>query len=307
MHMIGLTIPYYGDILTTADVIRLMDRHDIQGGVGFFMPPVTGGQAEVALVLQAVEDLESRLVALMMPPPFDFGFPFGFMGFAEGSYTRRLLEPWYPPQGPFDGFGEIPFYVDHLNSIEPGDRQLQDVYPLMAETGGVVMIHPDADQTAEAYAEVIQQYPEITFLFHGSKDFYGSGPDEQHAILELLDRPDLDNVFYTLDMGSIMHIPEYDGSVLMEPGSAEEFLDLMDGIDVQEFTKRAFDNYSQVVIDHPDKTLWGTDLLPSWHFEDAAHDVLMDFSRRFIAMLPEEIQSKFAVDNAQRVFGHYLD
>ena len=64
---------------------------------------------------------------------------------------------------------------------------MDDIYPLVAESGGVVMIHPSEFQTAAGWAAVMSKHPEITFLFHGPWDFHGNGPDERAAILELLD------------------------------------------------------------------------------------------------------------------------
>ena len=41
---------------------------------------------------------------------------------------------------------------------------MKDVYPLVAESSGVIMIHPRTGQTAAEYAAIIGLYPEITFL-----------------------------------------------------------------------------------------------------------------------------------------------
>ena len=306
VHVIGLSNPFYGERFTTSDVLHMMDRNDIRAGVGFYMPPVTGRQSEVDELLGYVEGLESRLVALLLPPPFDFGLDAGFMGFAEGAYTRSLLGPLYPPEGTLDGFGEIAFYTDHFSSLAPGGPEMGDVYPLVAQSGGVIMIHPRTGQTAEEYASVISRYPEITFLFHGTNSRYDS-EGEGTAILQLLNDYDFDNVFYTIDTASILHSPEYPGTLQMDPESMDEFVEIMNSLGVQDLARLAFEEYGQIIIDHPDRTLWGTDVINSWHFEDAAIDMLVDFSRRFIAMLPEEIQEKFAFSNGWETFSGYLD
>ena len=127
MHLISVTNTYYGSLVSSTEVRNMMDRHNIQSGIGFYFPPVFGRQVEIDAVLQAVKDLDDRLVTLLMPPPFDLGFTVAFMGFAVGTYTTSLLEPWYPPNGPFEGFGEIAFYYDDLRSLTPASSQLDNI------------------------------------------------------------------------------------------------------------------------------------------------------------------------------------
>ena len=168
------------------------------------------------------------------------------------------------------------------------------------------MIHPRGGQTAQQFAAVITQYPEITFLFHGTNSQYDDA-GEGTAILGLLNDYDLGNVYYTLDTASILNSPVYSGTLQMDPESAEEFVSVMNDLGVQDLAERAFEEYGQIIIDHPDRTMWATDVINSWHFEDAGIDMLVDFSRRFIAMLPEEIQEKFAFSNAWDTLNGYLD
>ena len=306
VHVIGLSNPFYGERFTTSDVLHMMDRNDIRAGVGFYMPPVTGRQSEVDELLGYVDALEGRLVALLLPPPFDFGLDTGFMGFADGAYTRSLLGPLYPPEGTLDGFGEIAFYTDHFSSLGPVGPEMDDVYPIVAQSNGVIMIHPRTGQTAEEYATVIRENPEIKFLFHGTNSRYDK-EGEGTAILGLLNDYDFDNVYYSLDTASILDSPQYPGTLQMDPESTDDFVELMNFLGVQNLARLAFQEYGQIIIDHPDRTLWGTDVINSWHFEDAAIDMLVDFSRRFIAMLPEEIQQKFAFSNGWDAFGGYLN
>ncbi len=306
MHVMGLSNPFYGERFTTSDVLHMMDRNDIRAGVGFFMPPVTARQSEVDELLGYVDGLEGRLVALWLPPPFDFGLDAGFMGFADGTYTRSLLGPLYPPEGTLDGFGEIAFYTDHFSSLGPGGPEMDDVYPMVAQSDGVIMIHPRTGQTADEYASVIRDNPGIKFLFHGTNGRYDK-EGEGIPILGLLNDYDFDNVYYSLDTASILGSPQYPGTLQMDPESTEKFVEIMNSLGVQDLARLAFEEYGQIILDHPDKTLWGTDVINSWHFEDAAIDMLVDFSRRFIAMLPPEIQEKFAFSNAWDNFSSYLD
>ncbi len=309
MHMNGVTNSFMGGTFTTSDVLRMMDRHNMVGGVGFWVPPVFGRQSEVDLLNKSISEVDHRLASLMIPIPFELGFDFGFLGFAEGTYTRDLLDEWYPPNGPFDGFGEIPFYMDKLLGINPGDSQLDDIYPLVAESSGVMMAHPSEFQTAEDWAAVMSKYPEITFLFHGLKDFHGNGPDERAAILELLDTYEGDNLFYTIDVGPLLHTLEIGNgrSIGMDSESGEELASLVNSVDRQKLAEHVYSDYSQEVIDHPDRLLFGTDFLSAWHFEGAGNDVIIDFARRFIGLLPEELQEDFAYKNGLDAFRKHLD
>jgi len=186
---------------------------------------------------------------------------------------------------------------------------LDDVYSVVSETCGVVMSHTSESQTAKDWTAVMSQYPEITFLFHGLKDFHGSGPDERAAILELLDTYEGDNLFYAIDAGPLMHTLEIDngGSIGMDSESGEALTLLVDGVGRQKLAEHVYSEYSKEVLDHPDRLMFGTDFLSGWHFEDAGNDVIIDFARRFIGLLPEEIQEDFAYKNGQRVFGKYLN
>ena len=309
MHMTGVTVSFFEGTYTTSDVLRMMDRHNIESGVAFWMPPILGRQSEIDLLKSSIDKLDHRLVTLMMPPPFDMGFNFGFLGFAAGRYTSNLLEPWFPPNGPFDGFGEIAFYIDKLQELSPLSSQLDDVYPLVAESGGVVMAHTSDTQTAVDWAEVMGKYPEITFLFHGLKDFHGSGPDERAVILELLETYDGDNMFYSIDAGPLMHAPDLlDGSSIgMDSENGDVLTALVDSYGRQKLAEHVYEEYSKEVIAYPDRLLFGTDFLSGWHFEGAGSDVIIDFARRFIGLLPEELQEKFAYGNGKNAFGKYLD
>ncbi len=309
IHMTGITNSLTDGSWTTSDVRRMMDRHNMVGGVAFWLPPIFGRQSEIDLLLNSIGELDDRLATLMMPPPLDLGFSFAFMGFQDGTYTRSLLEPWYPPKGPFDGFGEITFYRDAFQGIRPGDSQLDDVYPLMAETGGVVMSHIDQSHTAQEWAAVMSQYPEITFLFHGIKDFHGYGEDERAATLELLKTFEGDNLYYTLDAGPIMYADELDGgsSIGMDTGDGDLLTSIVDGFGRQKLAEHVYSEYSKEIIEHPDQVMFGTDFLAEWHFEGAANDVIIDFARRFIGLLPEEIREDFAYKNGVRAFGKYLN
>ncbi|MDP7587944.1 MAG: hypothetical protein QGI76_08300 [Dehalococcoidia bacterium] len=74
-----------------------------------------------------------------------------------------------------------------------------------------------------------------------------------------------------------------------------------------DLAEHVYSDYSQEVIDHPNRLLFGTDFLSAWHFEDAGNDVIIDFARRFIGLLPEELQEDFAYKNGLYALRKHLD
>jgi len=53
---------------------------------------------------------------------------------------------------------------------------------------------------------------------------------------------------------------------------------------------------------HPDRIMWGTDALWSWHFEQEVYSEVTWFARDFIGGLSLEVQEKFAYKNAESLF-----
>ena len=154
----------------------------------------------------------------------------------------------------------------------------------------------------------MERYPEITFLYHGSRDMHGF-ENHRKVIMELLDTYEGNNFFYTQDSGSVMHANELEegSSIQMDSDSSEQLQELVDRFGIQWLAEHAFSEFGSVIVENPDRMMWGTDFLPSWHFEDLGSDLIIDFSRHYIGMLPEEVQEKFAYQNAERVFNRYLD
>ena len=93
----------------------------------------------------------------------------------------------------------------------------------------------------------------------------------------------------------------------MDSENGEVLVSLVDSVGRQKLAEHVYSEYSQEVIDHPGRLLFGTDFLEAWHFEDAGSDVIIDFARRFIGLLPEELQEGFAYKNGLKAFGKYLD
>ena len=117
---------------------------------------------------------------------------------------------------------------------------MDDIYAIVGQSGGVIMIHPRTGQTAEEYASVIRANPGIKFLFHGNNSRYDD-EGEDAPILGLLNDYDFDNVFYSLDTASILNSPQYPGTLQKVPETTDEFVDIMNTLGVQELAQMAFE------------------------------------------------------------------
>lgn len=149
------------------------------------------------------------------------------------------------------------------------------------------MIHPDQGQSVEPYIEVMTKYPEINFLYPGSKDFHGT-ENRRKVIMELFQSYEGDNFYYTQDSGSVMHDPtlEEGTSIQMDSERSQQFNQSVERYGMQELVQHAFNEHSEVLIYNPDLVMWGTDMLNSWHFDELTADLIVDFSRHVIGLLP---------------------
>ncbi len=49
--------------------------------------------------------------------------------------------------------------------------------------------------------------------------------------------------------------------------------------------------------------MWGTDVSYDWHTDRQVYAKLIEFSESFIGSLPQEVQEKYAYQNAVKLFG----
>ena len=231
--------------------------------------------------------------------------------FAEGMYDEDVLRERLQPHGPFHGVGEITLYRPEFKSVTFTSPEMQAVYRVVNEMGGVVMIHPrygpggslDRPEDPIELEEVIKTNSNITFLFHGRADA------SEQLILPLMG--EYPNVYYTYDVIYMLaHLPlQYgDQHVLPHgnpPDAVGQFLSNVDQIGIDTIVQRGIDHTAPWFKQHPDRILWGTDRF-SWMWEKPASDKFVEIGRRFIARLPAEHQEAYAYKNALRVFGKYL-
>lgn len=205
----------------------------------------------------------------------------------------------YP--GLFKGVGEIGFYGVH-GEIEdpPPDAPLYlENYKLAQEHNLMVYYHLGRGHQ-ENLKRVLQQHPDINFIFHG--DTVVSGVEDTEAgvqeeligiIADILNNHP--NVFYTVD-------ELYGDEWLLQSGvSKEEFLAHFE--DYEPLLEKDLDTWKEVIEAYPDQFLWGTDRgdEPLWTYDQDVGIQLTDYARAFIGRLDPAVQENFAYKNAERL------
>ena len=260
---------------------------------------------------QFIEGAQSRAIFL-------HGVDIRTEAFAEGLYDEDLLRGRLQPQGAYHGVGEITLYREEFRSVGFAGPQMEAVFRVVNEMGGVAMIHPRDGDTdlpgkysparmlrAEDAAELeaaIRAYPNITFVFHGNPDVLG-----QHILPLMSDYP---NIYFSFDVLNMISAPwkfSMERIIPREdaPDAVEQFLANVDQVGLDAIVEQHINDTNTWFQEHPDRLLWGTDRF-SWMWEEPASDLLVRIGRRFIGQLPAEAREAYAYQNALRVFGRYL-
>ncbi len=287
-------------------LFNMMNRHQVE-----WMMMYLGASPEASLsgkhysrIRDYIEGARCRIVFLLAHG--------SGQAFAQGLYVEKFLKERLQPQGPFQGVGEIRLYLSPLQPISYAGPQMQAVFRSVNEMGGIVMIHP-RDRTRDSVwrpedstevAKVLQEYPNITFLFHGHPTTL-----ERH-ILPLMS--EYSNVYFTFDVAHMVHTnparisardpnrPDY-----RSPEYADWWVTHVNDIGVDNIVKDSVHRTRIWFLRHPDRIVWGTDRV-RYQWEAEPSDLAIRLSRKFIAQLPEEVQEEYAYKNALRVFGRYF-
>ena len=86
----------------------------------------------------------------------------------------------------------------------------------------------------------------------------------------------------------------------------ESFLAGVNRIGLDYIVERNLQDLAPLLQQYPDRIFWGIDFSEPWHFEQSVTDLVVRISRQFIGRLPDDIQEKYAYQNAQRVFGRFF-
>lgn len=203
--------------------------------------------------------------------------------------TLRQMLSAYP--GLFDGYGEIGLYAREGGGspeLPPDAPRLQEIYPLIRENKLVVYFHL-GDGHKDNFEKVLDQNPDITFIWHG----------DQLSVEEVKDilskHP---NVYYGIDEffgGERMIFELYVGK------SKEQYLAAANN-KFDKIINQAVSHWKSLIEQHPDQVLWGTDRGDAvWNYDQDVGEMQVKIARAFIAKLDPAVQEKFAYKNAEKL------
>ena len=187
--------------------------------------------------------------------------------FGQGEVGNSPTEPINPP--PDSVLYTENFEVDRAND-----------FPVYFHTG---VGH------RENMARVLESFPDITFIVHG--DFI---------------RPDIDglmdeypNIYFTFKDIFDELTPKF------RFGDKEDFVAAMRA-DWDVMLEQADDMYREMIEDHPDRYMWGTDRVDiAWNYDEDIGQLLAEFGRAFIGRFDPEIQEMLAYKNAETILASY--
>lgn len=274
------------------DYVCMMDVEGTTKALAFFpvWDPVRKSMLDVAK--RTMERYPDRFIPFIMPPAND-GSPDGFPTVTADELGEMLSV--YP--GLFRGYGEIGLYARDGGAPElpPDSQRLQAIYPIIREHNLLVYYHLGRGQK-EAFERVLEQNPDITFIFHGDQLIEDAGGGDH---LELIDEilTNHPNVRYGID--------ELYGDVfLMREGVGKEtFLAHLNN--PEPLLEKDLQTWKAFIERHPEQVLWDTDRGGSvrWALDQDVALALNTYSRMFIGRLDPSVQEKFAYKNAEALTG----
>ena len=275
---------------SAATYVAGLTRNNIKCVVGFHGVSFDNKQAEL---LEHARRLKSQYPGrfVLLAEIFS-GNPLDWFDAAriEGLFTDDL----------FAGFGEIQHLNEPLGTgsgprVLPNDSRFLAIYDRLGPRGLRLMSHP-ASPTGVGPA--LARNRQLIWLLHGPQVHLGWTSMNTLDLL-LQNNP---NLYYTIDFSE--SLPEFLEITKVERGatSAEQFLQAMNA-NFATYVDRMTTVWKDIIERHPERFLWGTDMaFPPWHWEPAVLDMMVRFSRTFIARLNSGAAENLAYRNAERVF-----
>ena len=179
--------------------------------------------------------------------------------------------------------GENPLYKD----IRLNDEEMYELYDYAAENNLVVMIHTRESDLDDLH-DALNHNPKTKILLHGDEGM-------EKIIPPLIQEHD--NIYYSIDAGLM-----YPFSLPVDGMNKEIFLNNVQSNEMYHRILASALHYWKPLIEaHPDRIMWGTDALHTWHFDDDVYSEVTRFARDFTGGLSPEIQERFAYKNAERL------
>jgi len=276
-------VPLLGRNVRIGDIECTLKLEGTTKVFAFFPVFQTVSKQFLKVVQRTMQQYPTRFVPFIQPP--DAPHPM-----VRAQILKEMLLV-YP--GLFKGLGEIGFYGEFGDIADPPpDSQIYlENYKLAQDHNLMVMYHLGKGHK-ENFERVLQQHPDINFIFHGDT-FSESGGNVIEIITDIFrDNP---NAFYTVD--------ELYGDVwiLTEDVTKKEFLEHFE--EFEPLLEIDLATWKEAIEAHPDQFMWGTDRggAAVWTLDEEVGQTLSDYARAFIGKLDPSVQEKFAYKNAERL------
>jgi len=297
-HNAPYPMAVFGIDLSKADLICMMDKQNIKGAFAF----------NIMIDLSPYEASKSMWY-------FDNEYPDRIAHFLVPLSVTEWMEDRYPIPPPLQletllnlvpssvGVGEVALYIDAFEGMKSDGPEMRGVYEVLEERNMIIMMHPE-DKHMGGLKKMIEKHPDLTFLFHG--EGIGHGKSTTQNLDALFEK--YPNVYYSLDYNVVSHCCLYGDSRFTPPDYPENPFDLSAEIFLpvfrstfEESLDRDLKIWKPLIEKHPDRIMWGTDMIAPWHFD--VHPLLIEKSRSFIGGLDPAVQENFAYRNAERLLG----
>lgn len=284
-----------------------MNRNGVHAFVGYFS--VVGAMEEgklsnqegLGFMLDAVQKHPGRII-----PFFSLGWGADETTLLPAKEILQYYKNSYSPipsiagEGIVKGFGEIEQYG--WSGSPANGTKMKGLVELAESQGLHFMFHPPKGEVNEV-RELVEKYPDTRFIIHQFNEDFGA--DREKWIELLKDHP---HVYFSVDVDHLLYdaskkvglLYEFQNSPL-EKG-AERFVEEYDEKEAK-LLSNAIAKYKPFIVAVPNQVMWGTEMGPEYNYDPDVYDRIIKFSRTFIAFLPEEIQEKFAYQNAWNAFG----
>src|SRR3989344_3418790 len=303
-HIPDLTLPIIGDFgaldqvspslglnLTISDIVCTLNQENTTKVFAFFPVYPEISDYHIELAKRTMQKYPDKFVPFIMPPEHD-NSPNGFPTVDAKTLSKMLSV--YP--GLFRGFGEIGLYERQggAPALPPNSPRLTEIYPVVQSNKLVVYFHLGENQK-ESFEKVLDQNPDINFIWHGDQLI----PGEQDGMQDLSNIEDIirnhPNAFYTID-------ELYGNKWMIKPEvKKEEFLNYLE--DYENLLQYDLNNWKWIIEKYPNQFMWGTDRSDQvlWSHDLEVGQALSNYARAFIAGLNTNVQENFAYKNAERL------
>lgn len=272
--------PTWDKEISQAEFICRLDQEQNKAAIGFHIVP----NIVPSMFVNTVQDLENKYpgrVAHFITPAH----------LTSIDLTHEQIEDILKTNpGLFKGLGEYALYRADYKDKSPEDPVFLNMYDLAAKYALIVMMHGNQGQQA-SIERVVQNYPQVTFLFHGADYMY---PYVGNLVCQY------PNAYFTID-ADLWDLPDEGQSVnLYAAKSKEEFIEDYKR-DFERVQRSALSRWKAAIEKCSDKFVWGTDRAKDWHFDSEVGALLEEGARSFIGQLDPAVQEKFAYKNAERL------